>query len=118
MKDGMTFQIIDENNAVLEDSHANEQIHNKHRIKLDIADYKRLVEQALRGHAEFIIKEENYTDKLKVSVDRMIELAVKSVHNRIEKIVGDEVERLVKQRVAEMVQRLAIGVQVNVKDTR
>jgi hypothetical protein len=46
----------------------------------------------------------------------MIELAVKSVHNRIEKIVADEVEKLVKERVAAMVQGLAIGVQVNVED--
>jgi hypothetical protein len=118
MKDGITFQIINEENALLEDSPENERISNKHRIKLDIADYKRLMEQALRGQVEFIIKEENYTDKIKVSVDRMIELAVKSVHNRIEKIVADEVERLVKERVAAMVQGLAIGVQVNVEDSR
>jgi hypothetical protein len=116
VKDGITFQIIDEQNALLEDSPANERTSNKHRIKLDIADYKRLMEQALRGQVEFIIKEENYNDKIKVSVDRMIELAVKSVHNRIEKIVADEVEKLVKERVAAMVQGLAIGVQVNVED--
>ncbi len=116
MTDGITFEIRNQDVAMLEDTTANERTSNKHRVKLDITVYKRLMEQALREQVEFLVEQENYNDKIKVSVDRMIELAVKSVHNRIEKIVADEVERLVKERVAAMVQGLAIGVQVNVKD--
>jgi hypothetical protein len=44
----------------------------------------------------------------------MMDIAVKSVHGRMDKLVADEVERLVKERVSAMVAELPIKVQVNV----
>ncbi len=114
MKDGITFEITGQDVAVLEDTTANELTNNKHRVKLDIAVYKRLMEQALREQAEFFIAQENYNDKIKTSVERMIEIAAKSTHGRIDKLIADEVERQVKERVFALVQGLPITVQVNI----
>ena len=114
MKDGITFEIKDQDVAVLEESVDNERTHHRHRIKLDIAVYKRMMDQALREQAEFLIAQENYNDKIKVSMERMMEIAVKSVQGRMEKLVADEVERLVKERVSALVKELPIAVQVSI----
>jgi hypothetical protein len=112
--DGITFEIKNQDVAVLEDTTANERTSNKHRVKLDITVYKRLMEQALREQVEFLVEQENYRDKIKPSIERMMDIVVKSVHGRMDKLVADEVERLVKERVSAMVAELPIKVQVNV----
>jgi CRISPR/Cas system-associated exonuclease Cas4 (RecB family) len=114
MKDGITFQIKDEDIAVLEESAANERMHNSHRVKLDISAYKRMMEQALREQAEFLVEQENYNDKIKASMERLVEIAVKSIQGRIDRLVADEVERLVRERVLALVQGLPIAVEVSV----
>lgn len=117
MKDGIAFEIKDEDIAVLEESADNQRMHNRHRVRLDISAYKRMMEQALREQAEFLIAQENYNDKVRSSMERMVEIAVKAVQGRIDKLVADEVERLVKERVSALVQALPIAVEVNVGGT-
>jgi hypothetical protein len=114
MKDGINFTITDENVAILEESMENKKTVHAHRIRLDIAVYKRLMEQALREQAEFLILQENYNDKVQAGVERMVELAVKATQGHITKLVEDEVARLVRERVASMVQGLPMSVQVSV----
>lgn len=116
MKDGITFQIVNEDVAIIEDSPANERTNNSHRIRLDINAYKRMLEQALRAQVEFIIVEENYNNKIKSSVERMVDLAAKSAQGQIDKLVADEVARMVKERVVSIVQALPIAIQVKIGD--
>ena len=116
MTDAMTLEIKNQDIAVLEDTAANELTSNRHRVRLDIAAYKRLLEQALREQVELLVEQENYKEKIQPSIERMMEIAVRSVQGRMEKLVADEVERLVRERVAAIVQGLAIGVQVKVED--
>lgn len=114
MKDGMNFQITDDHVAILEDTTENQRTNHAHRVRLDIAVYKRMMEQALREQAEFLILQENYNDKVQAGVERMVELAVKATQGHIAKLVEDEVARLVRERVASMVQGLPISVQVSI----
>lgn len=114
MKDGINFTITDENVAIMEDTTENRRTNNAHRIRLDISVYKRMMEQALREQAEFLILQENYNDKVQAGVERMVELAVKATQGHIAKLVEDEVARLVRERVASMVQGLPMSVQVSV----
>ena len=118
MSDGMIIQIIDAETAYVEDSTTNEKTFNKHRVKIDIATYKRLIEQAVREQVVAFTNVENYNIKIAHLMDRTIELAVKSVQGQIETMVEIEVERLVKERVARMVQDVQIGMQITVENPK
>jgi hypothetical protein len=114
MKDGINFTITHENVALLEDTTENHRTMSAHRVRLDISVYKRMLEQALRENAEFLIAQENYNDKVQAGVERVVELAVKATKGHITKLVEDEVARLVRERVASMVQGLPMSVQVSI----
>ena len=113
MKDGITFEILD-GHALLEDTQANETTHNRHRVRLDVVAYKRMIEEALREQAKLLIESDNLNDKVRASLNRMIESSTNSLHGKIEKLVVDEVERLIRQRVVELVRQLPIVVNVNI----
>jgi hypothetical protein len=114
MKAGINFTITEENVAIMEDTTENQRTTNAHRVRLDISVYKRMLEQALREQAEFLVLQENYNDKVQAGVERMVELAVKATQGHITKLVEDEVARLVRERVASMVQEIPMSVQVSI----
>lgn len=113
-KPGINFLITHEDVAIMEDSMENQRTNNAHRIRLDISAYKRMLEQAMRDQAEFLISQENYNEKVQAGVERMVELAVRATQGHITKLVEDEVARLVRERVASMVHGLPISVQVSI----
>lgn len=114
MKPGINFLITHDEVAIMEDSIENKKTNNAHRIRLDIAAYKRMLEQALREQAEFLVLQENYNDKVQAGVDRMVELAVKACQGHIPHLVEEEVKRHVRDRVALLVHGLSISVEVSI----